>query len=407
MLPKITAIIILFALVMYVFGVMCTELFGKIDYSDLFEDENEGQYDYFSRLDYSFFTLFVMVTLDWAKVARATMRVYPWAWAIFMTFVTFSAFVLYNLVIAVVCDAVKMVQDKHDVIMVENYVKDKIESRHRIINLRQKLDKMSKQQMDLLLYVKLMLEQLDDIDDESKQQYEETLLLLSQSNGNAKEILVNAIQQLDEIDAANGFGRQDARTAFAPRADHNRVHKFSSSRPKRQKQILSFEESDEASTPASLREEGRTSEKRFSVDGKNSGLRYLHGKGSTQEHDHQKNGTESSLQNVTLTDGKGLNGEIGNAVGQRLDEVRENISDPEHHMPSHVTNGVVEAFLGDNEANSLGSVIRDEGVNHSETSPFPDGSNKEIDNLEVEFKEDIMSLTEELEKLTSPSRSKD
>ena len=195
----------MFALVMYVFGVMCTELFGEIDYTDLFYEDKLGEYDYFSRLDKTIFTLFVMVTLDWAKVTRATMREYSWAWAIFSTFVTFSSFVLYNLIIAVVCDAVKMVQDKQDILMVENYVKDKIESRHRIINLRQKLDKMSKQQMDLLLYVKLLMEQLDDIDEETKEQYEKTLLLLGRTTGNTKEVLMNAIQQLDEIDRADGI----------------------------------------------------------------------------------------------------------------------------------------------------------------------------------------------------------
>jgi len=195
--PKITAIAFLFGLLMYIFAVMCTELFGDIDFTGRFTEPNLDQYDYFSRLDYTFFTLFQMVTLDWGKITRAVMQVYPWASALFVIFVICTAFVLYNLIIAVVCDAVKMVQDQHDVIMVEEYVKDNIESRHRIINLRQKLDKMSKQQIDLLLYVQLIVEQLDDIIDESsKMHYEETLLLLGQSSENAKEALQKAISQL-------------------------------------------------------------------------------------------------------------------------------------------------------------------------------------------------------------------
>lgn len=190
----------MFALIMYIFAVMCTELFGDIDYTDRFNEPTLGEYDYFSRLDYSLFTLFHMVTLDWAKVTRATMQEFPWAWAIFSTFVTFSSFVLYNLIVAVVCDAVKMVQDKQDILMVENYVKDKIESRHRIINLRQKLDKMSKQQMDLLLYVQLLLEQLDDLDDTSKEHYEETLSQLGQTNQTSRAALQLAIRKLDDFD---------------------------------------------------------------------------------------------------------------------------------------------------------------------------------------------------------------
>jgi len=202
--PKITAIAFLFGLLMYIFAVMCTELFGDIDFTGRFTEPNLDQYDYFSRLDYTFFTLFQMVTLDWGKITRAVMQVYPWASALFVIFVICTAFALYNLIIAVVCDAVKMVQDQHDVIMVEEYVKDNIESRHRIINLRQKLDKMSKQQIDLLLYVQLIVEQLDDIIDESsKMHYEETLLLLGQSSENAKEALQKAISQLQKLDVGH------------------------------------------------------------------------------------------------------------------------------------------------------------------------------------------------------------
>ena len=119
-----------------------------------------------------------------------------------------------NLIIAVVCDAVKMVQDQQDILMVENYVKDKIESRHRIINLRQKLDKMSKQQMDLLLYVQLMLEQVEDIDEASKQHYEEALLKLGKTNENARNALQMAIERLDKFDKKVRSDRTKFQTYF-------------------------------------------------------------------------------------------------------------------------------------------------------------------------------------------------
>ena len=134
---------------------------------------------------------------------------------------TFSSYVLYNLIIAVVCDAVKMVQDQADIIMVENFVKEKIEARHRIINLRQKLDKMSKQQMDLLLYIQLVLEQLEDVDEASKQHYEETLLYLGEESKNAKERLKAAIRQLDNLDFSarppNNFSGQELYEAESSR----------------------------------------------------------------------------------------------------------------------------------------------------------------------------------------------
>ncbi|CAB9515566.1 Sodium channel voltage-gated type [Seminavis robusta] len=204
-LPRISAIICMFCLIIYIFGVMCTELFGEIDFTDRFQEPLAGTYSYFGRLDDALFTLFAMVTLDWARVTRAVMQVYPWASYLFSTYVTFSSFILYNLIIAVVCDAVKMVQDQQDILMVENYVKDKIESRHRIINLRQKLDKMSKQQMDLLLYVQLLLDQVDDVGEASKQHYEEALLQLSQTNTNARDALKQAIQQLNRFERLAGL----------------------------------------------------------------------------------------------------------------------------------------------------------------------------------------------------------
>ncbi|CAB9514498.1 Sodium channel voltage-gated type [Seminavis robusta] len=204
-LPRISAIICMFCLIIYIFGVMCTELFGEIDFTDRFQDPQAGTYSYFGRLDDALFTLFAMVTLDWARVTRAVMQVYPWASYLFSTYVTFSSFILYNLIIAVVCDAVKMVQDQQDILMVENYVKDKVESRHRIINLRKKLDKMSKQQMDLLLYVQLLLEQVDEVGEASKLHYEEALLQLSQTNTNARDSLKQALKQLDHFEKLAGL----------------------------------------------------------------------------------------------------------------------------------------------------------------------------------------------------------
>jgi voltage-gated sodium channel len=51
-----------------------------------------------------------MTTLDWSTAVRYTLEVYPWAWVVFVTFVLFSAFIVYNLIVAVVCDTVGMVE---------------------------------------------------------------------------------------------------------------------------------------------------------------------------------------------------------------------------------------------------------------------------------------------------------
>jgi hypothetical protein len=41
------------------------------------------------------------------------MAVYPWAWSVFVPFVLMSAFIIYNLIVAVVCDAVALVESQH------------------------------------------------------------------------------------------------------------------------------------------------------------------------------------------------------------------------------------------------------------------------------------------------------
>ena len=113
--PRMTAISALLALVFYIYGVMCTYLFQDLYERGLTDD------DYFSRLDVTCFTLFQIMTMeDWASVARQVMAVYSWAWAVFLSYVMITAFIVYNLVIAVVCDAVADVEHEFDEDPLEN-----------------------------------------------------------------------------------------------------------------------------------------------------------------------------------------------------------------------------------------------------------------------------------------------
>lgn len=105
--PRMFAIGLLLFLVSYIFAVMFTQLF-----KDLFED-GVTEYDYFSRLDHTFLTLFQIMTLDnWADINREVMTVYSWAWAPFIAFVIITGFVVVNLIIAVICDAVSALEDE-------------------------------------------------------------------------------------------------------------------------------------------------------------------------------------------------------------------------------------------------------------------------------------------------------
>ena len=104
--PRMAAIGLLLFLIFYIFAVMFTSLFKNL------YREKLTFWDYFGRLDATFFTLFQIMTLDeWSSVAREVMLTYPWAWAPFVAFVIISGFVVVNLIIAVICDAISALHD--------------------------------------------------------------------------------------------------------------------------------------------------------------------------------------------------------------------------------------------------------------------------------------------------------
>ena len=110
--PKIFAVGMLLFLVMYVYGVIFTSLFKDL-FGDGYLDE-----DYFSRLDKTIFTLFQMMTMDsWSSIVKQVMVVYPWAWLPFIMFILTTTFLILNLAVGVICNAVS------------NAHKDEIETR--------------------------------------------------------------------------------------------------------------------------------------------------------------------------------------------------------------------------------------------------------------------------------------
>lgn len=104
--PNMASIGMLLFLIMYIFCVMVTTLF-----KDMY-DKDQLEYNYFGRLDRSFFTLFQIMTFDaWADVTREVMETYAWAWIIFIVYIILSAFIIVNLIIAVICDAIAALND--------------------------------------------------------------------------------------------------------------------------------------------------------------------------------------------------------------------------------------------------------------------------------------------------------
>ena len=100
--PRLGAITALLLLIFYIFAVLFTQLFGDLELSAPF----------FTTLDQSLLTLFVMMTMEWADVARECMDQIWWAWAPFILFIMITGFIVFNLIIAVVCDAVAVIENK-------------------------------------------------------------------------------------------------------------------------------------------------------------------------------------------------------------------------------------------------------------------------------------------------------
>jgi hypothetical protein len=145
--PRISVIFCLLVLIFYIYAVMCTFLF-----KDLFP-RGLTDLDYFSRLDRSVWTLLVMMTLEWGDVSRQVIDVYPWAWPIFVSFIMITSFIAYNLIVAVVCDSVSIIekQSKED----ENFeneseVELQDDQHHKISKLQNLVLEMTKKQLLLI-----------------------------------------------------------------------------------------------------------------------------------------------------------------------------------------------------------------------------------------------------------------
>lgn len=109
-LPNMSAVIFLLAIIDYIFAVMFTSLYKRLDEKEFDEEMNH----YFSTLTESLFTLFQLMTFDgWSDICREIMEFQPLAWIPFVTFIVITGFVAMNLVIAVICDAVSHLEE-HD-----------------------------------------------------------------------------------------------------------------------------------------------------------------------------------------------------------------------------------------------------------------------------------------------------
>jgi voltage-gated sodium channel len=101
-LPGMGSIVLLMALLFYVFAVMATKLYG-----DLSPER-------FGTLGDSLFTLFQMMTLEsWAEAnVRPILEHRPMAWLFFVPFILIATFVVLNLFIGVIVDSIQTLREQ-------------------------------------------------------------------------------------------------------------------------------------------------------------------------------------------------------------------------------------------------------------------------------------------------------
>ncbi|WP_420411736.1 ion transporter [Roseibium sp.] len=100
-LPGMGSIMVLMALVFYVFAVMATKLYGAT-----FPE-------WFGDIGLSLYTLFQVMTLEsWSMgIVRPVMEVYPLSWLFFVPFILCTAFTVLNLFIGIIVSAM---QEEHE-----------------------------------------------------------------------------------------------------------------------------------------------------------------------------------------------------------------------------------------------------------------------------------------------------
>ncbi len=95
-LPGMGSIVVLIGLIYYVFAVIATKLYGT-EFPELF-----------GTLGRSMFTLFTVMTLEgWVEVVKSMMEKFPYSWVFFITFIVVTTFMVLNLFIGVVVNAMQ------------------------------------------------------------------------------------------------------------------------------------------------------------------------------------------------------------------------------------------------------------------------------------------------------------
>ncbi|QJB70828.1 ion transporter [Parasphingorhabdus halotolerans] len=129
--PSMGTVIVLLGLVFYIAAVMATKMFGS-EFPQ-----------WFGTIGASLYSLFQIMTLEsWSMgIVRPIMEVYSWAWVFFVPFVLVTSFVVLNLFIAIIVNAMHEETD-------EEQAAQRDEILHEIRGLRREVADMREGQVE-------------------------------------------------------------------------------------------------------------------------------------------------------------------------------------------------------------------------------------------------------------------
>lgn len=130
--PGMLSVIALMTLFFYIFAIMATQL-----YSEKFPE-------WFGTLGESFYTLFQIMTLEsWSMgIVRPVMDVYPYAWVFFVPFIFVVTFIMINLVVAIIVDAMAILNKKEEEIILDEVRLNEININDEIRSLKTEISEL-------------------------------------------------------------------------------------------------------------------------------------------------------------------------------------------------------------------------------------------------------------------------
>ena len=136
--PGMLSVAGLMALFFYIFAIMATQLYGKT-FPQWFGDLGE-----------SFYTLFQVMTLEsWSMgIVRPIMEQHPYAWVFFIPFIFIVTFIMINLIVAIVVDAMNELNKTSQNILEDDIQKSKEDMVSEIRELKREINELKEMLKD-------------------------------------------------------------------------------------------------------------------------------------------------------------------------------------------------------------------------------------------------------------------